>query len=85
MILLQCMKIQRTTHVISVSLPRKVALKLEQEREKSGQTRSAYISSLIDQATEEKRWQGIYKLGEKTARRFKITSEEDIDRILHEA
>ena len=79
------MKIQRTTHVISVSLPTKVASKLEEGRKKNGQSRSAYISSLIDHATEEKRWQEIYKLGEKTARRFKITSEEDIDRILHES
>lgn len=79
------MKIQRTTHVISISLPTKVAFKLEEGRKKNGQSRSAYISSLIDQATEEKRWQEIYKLGEKTARKFKITSEEDINRILHES
>jgi len=78
------MKIQRTTHVISVSMPSKVALKLEQSRRASGQSRSAFISSLIDKVSEELRWQKIYQKGAKTARDFKITSEDDIDRILHE-
>ena len=78
------MKIQRTTHVISISLPKKTAQKLEKGRGISGQSRSAFISSLIDQSISDERWQRIYGLGEKTARQFKITSEEDIDRILHE-
>lgn len=78
------MKIQRTTHVISVSLPKKSAQKLEQSRKIRGQSRSAFITSLIDKEASDQRWQRIYKLGEGSARRFKITSEEDIDRILHE-
>lgn len=77
--------IQRNTEVISVSLsPNKLA-KLESERKKKGQSRSAFISSLIDRISEEERWQRIYKRGEKTAKMFGITSEEDIDRILHGA
>lgn len=79
------MKVQRTTHVISISMPKKVVEKLEQSRNLSGQSRSAFISSLIEGASEEKRWQRIYQRGAKTARAFKITSEDDIDRILHEA
>ncbi len=79
------MKIQRTTQVISISMPRKIALKLEKSRQISGQSRSAFISSLIDNVSEEQRWQRIYQRGAKTARDFKITSEDDIDRILHEA
>lgn len=77
--------IQRNTQVVSVSLPKSVARKLDQIRKARGQSRSALIASLITQQTEEERWQEIYKKGEKTARRFKITSEDDIDRILHEA
>ena len=79
------MKIQRTTEVISVSLPKKIAQKLETTRKIQGQSRSAFIASLINQFAEEERWQGIYKKGSQTARKFKITSEDDIDRILHEA
>lgn len=76
--------IQRNTQVISVSLPQSIAVKLDQERNMQGQSRSAFIASLIMSKTEEQRWQRIYTKGQKTAKKFKITSEEDIDRILHE-
>lgn len=77
--------IVRNTEVVSVSLPKPIARKLDRERNVRGQSRSAFISSLIDQAFEDQRWQRIYKLGEMTAKKFGITSEEDIDKILHEA
>lgn len=78
--------IQRNiTEVISVSLPKPIVKKLEKERSLRGQSRSAFIASLIDKVTEEERWQRLYKKGAETAAKFKITSEEDIDRILHEA
>lgn len=77
--------IVRTTEVISVSLSPKTARKLEEERRKKGQSRSAFIASLIDKTTEDERWEEIYKMGERIARCYKITSEDDIDRILHEA
>lgn len=75
--------ITRNTAVVSVSLPLVIADKLEKTRRLRGQSRSAFISSLIDKEAEEARWQKIYKRGQETAREFKITSEEDIDRILH--
>lgn len=75
--------ITRNTAVVSVSLPLVIADKLEKARRLRGQSRSAFISSLIDKEAEEERWQKIYKRGQETAREFKITSEEDIDRILH--
>ena len=74
----------RNTEVISVSLSKNVAQKLERSRKLTGQSRSAYLASLIENLSEDQRWQRIYKKGAKTARAFKITSEEDIDRILHE-
>ncbi len=84
-LLLHCMKnIVRNTEVISVSLPKNVAQKLERSRKLTGQSRSAYLTSLIENIVEDQRWQRIYRKGEETARTFKITSEEDIDRILHE-
>lgn len=80
------MKVQRvTTHVISVSIPKNIVGKLEEVRKIRGQSRSAFISSLIDQSEQDERWQRIYKKGAETAQKFKITSEDDIDRILHEA
>jgi len=77
--------IQRNaTEVVSVSLPKSVVSKLEKESVARGQSRSAFIASLIDSTTEESRWQRLYKKGAQTATKFKITSEEDIDKILHE-
>lgn len=76
--------IQRTTEVVSVSLPKIIAQKLERVRVLRGQSRSAFIASIINQVAEDERWQRIYKRGKETARKFKITSEDDIDRFLHE-
>lgn len=76
--------IQRNTLVVSVSLSKPVARKLDEERTRFGQSRSAFIASLITKQSEEDRWQRIYTRGQKSAKKLKITSEEDIDRILHE-
>lgn len=76
--------IQRKTEVISISLPKDVAQTLEEERRRKSQSRSAFITALINKEKEEERWQRIYKKGAQTARKFKITSVDDIDRILHE-
>ena len=75
--------ITRNTQVVSISLPKSITKKLDQERGRRGQSRSAYIASLVDKQVEEERWQRIYKRGKQTARDFRITSEDDIDRILH--
>ena len=75
--------IHRNTEVISVSLPKPVAQRLEEARKLRGQSRSAFVASLIDQMAEEQRWQNIYKKGTQTAKVMGVTSEEDIDRILH--
>ncbi len=77
--------IVRNTEVISVSLPKQVAQKLERSRKLTGQSRSAYLASLIENIVEDQRWQRIYRKGQDSAKAFKITSEADIDRILHEA
>ncbi len=66
-------------------MPKNAFKKLEKARKRNGQSRSAFIVSLVNQLAEEERWQRIYQRGQLSARQFKITSEEDIDRILHEA
>lgn len=65
-------------------MPQEMVVKMEKNRSLSKQSRSAFISSLISDASNEQRWKRIYQMGTKTARDFKITSEDDIDRILHE-
>jgi metal-responsive CopG/Arc/MetJ family transcriptional regulator len=75
--------IQRTTKVVSVSLPGGVTKQLESACKTRGQSRSAFIAMLIQKEAEDERWRGVYAKGLETARTFNITSEEDIDRILH--
>ncbi len=76
--------INRKTAVFSVSLSKDAAQKLEKARRANGQSRSAFIASLIEKETEQERWRRIYQKGMRTARACKITSEDDIDRLLHE-
>ncbi|MBI1961416.1 MAG: ribbon-helix-helix protein, CopG family, partial [Parcubacteria group bacterium] len=42
--------IARTTNVISISLPPTTVKKLERIRKRQGQSRSAFISALIDKS-----------------------------------
>ncbi|MDP2704484.1 MAG: ribbon-helix-helix protein, CopG family [bacterium] len=76
--------ITRNTAVISVSLPKEIVRKLEEARRRQGQSRSAFIQALINKEAEKRDWEEIYELGRQTAKRMNITSEDDIDRILHE-
>lgn len=77
------MTIIRNTAVISVSLPKKVFQKVEEARREEGETRSNFIRNLIERYTEDLRWERIYRRGAKTARKFDIKNESDIDKILH--
>ena len=77
--------IQRaTTEVISVSLPKPTVKKLEKVRKLRGQSRSSYLAHLIEKEVERDRLERIFKKGREVARKLKITSEDDIDRIIHE-
>ena len=75
----------RTSQVISVSLMPEMFKRMENARISSGQSRSSFITDLIARYTEDQRWQKIYQKGAETAEKFNITSESDIDKILHEA
>lgn len=75
----------RNTAVISISLPKRTVRALEETRRQNGQSKSAFIAALIEKEREDRRWQRIYKKGEEIAKKLGITSEEDVDRILHEA
>ena len=76
--------IERTSRVVSISLPAKTAERHERERQRAGKTRSAYISTIIDNAASEARWERVYGQGRQTARRFGITSEDEINQIVHD-
>jgi len=60
--------IRRNTEVVSISLPKNAFKKLEKARKRNGQSRSAFIVSLVNQLAEEERWQRIYQRGQLSAR-----------------
>lgn len=69
--------------MVSISLPRVLAQRLAQTSRKEGRTKSGFIKEMLGRYLEDIRWERIYRRGEETARRLNITSEEDIDKILH--
>lgn len=76
------MNITRTTTVVSVSLPPTLVEQLDALRKSAKTSRSSIVASLIERYTMEKQWNQIRRWGEETARKFSITSEDDIARIL---
>lgn len=76
------MNITRTTTVVSVSLPPPLVRQLDTLRKKAGTSRSSIVASLIERYAMEKQWSQIRRWGEETAKKFRITSEDDIARIL---
>lgn len=77
-------QITRKTQVVSISLSKQTVKVLDEARNKRKQSRSSYIASLIEKEKNDQEWEQILKWGKETAKKFKITSEDDIDRILHE-
>lgn len=75
--------IRKSTSVISASLPQTTISKMERVRTEEGISKSSFIKKAIESYAEDERWNKIYKKGTQTAKKFKITSEEDIDKILH--
>lgn len=76
-------KIVRKTEVVSISLPKEVATMLQTYSKVKNQTKSAYLSFLIKKDANDAEWEELYRMGARTAKKFRINSEDDIDRIIH--
>ena len=77
--------IKRKTKVVSISLDPDTLAVLDRLRRNTRQTRSAFFSSLVERYTWDEEWAYLRKVGEKTAKKLKITSEEDVYRIMGDA
>lgn len=77
--------IARNTAVVSVSLKPTTVQLLDLTRRKSNQTRSAFIASLVEHAALEHEWNMLRRVGETTAKRMKLLSEDDVYRLLKDA
>lgn len=77
----------RTTKTITISLPPKLAKEVEKLAKNEKKTKSQLFRDMIaiyEEYVAEKEWQEIRRYGEQTAKKLGITSEKDIEKIIHE-
>ncbi|MFZ3063100.1 MAG: ribbon-helix-helix protein, CopG family [Actinomycetota bacterium] len=78
----------RVTKTVTVSLPPQVFEEVERLAKQERKTKSELFRDMIsvyEDYLDEKRWRRLKRLGRETAKRLNITSEEDIERLVHEA
>jgi CopG family transcriptional regulator/antitoxin EndoAI len=78
----------RVTKTLTVSLPPQIYQEVERLAKEERKTKSELFRDMIriyEDYLDEKRWRRLRRLGRETAKRFNITSEEDIERLVHEA
>lgn len=78
----------RTTKTLTVSLPPKVFEEVERLTKEERKTKSELFRSMLnvyEDYLDEKRWKRLKKVGAQTSKNFNITSEEDIERLVHES
>jgi len=79
--------LSRTTKIMSVSLPPEMVKEVErlaaiEKKSKSQLFRDMF--ALYEEVQREKRWQNVRRTGNRAVKRLGITSEEDIDSLIHE-
>lgn len=78
----------RTTEVLSFSLPPRVAKEMKNLAKRQRMTKSQLLREMLrvyESYVEEQRFEELQRYGRKKARELGVTSEEDIERIIHEA
>ncbi|MDI6689686.1 MAG: ribbon-helix-helix protein, CopG family [Actinomycetota bacterium] len=78
----------RVTKTLTISLPPQVFEEVERLAKQERKTKSELFRDMIsvyEDYLDEKRWRRLRRLGRETAKRLNITSEEDIEKLVHEA
>lgn len=78
----------RTTDILSFSLPLKIAKELKFLAKRQRMTKSQLLREMFlvyQSQLEERKFEELQRYGKKKAREAGITTEEDIERIIHEA
>ena len=78
-------QIKRKTKVVSVSLEPEVVLMLSKLAKINDQSRSALLASLIKRESLLSQLKELREIGRKYAKKLKITSDEDVYRIMGDA
>ena len=74
----------KTMEALSFTFPTEMIKEIKQLAEKERKTRSQLIRDALDQYIQTKKWRNIQRKMAIRARALGITSEEDIERLVHE-
>lgn len=78
----------RSTKTLTVSLPPQIFEEVEKLAAQEKKTKSELFRDMVrvyEDYLDENRWRRLKRLGRETARKLNITSEEDIEKLIHEA
>jgi len=77
----------RTTKILTVSLPPAVFDEIASLAKLEGKTKSELFRDMVkvyEDHLDEERWQRLRRLGRATARKYRVTSARDIEKLVHE-
>lgn len=78
----------RVTKTLTISLPPQLFKEVDRLAKEERKTKSELFRDMIrvyEDYFDEKRWRKLKKLGKETAKKLNVTSEEDIEKLVHEA
>lgn len=73
----------RTTKVITLSLPPEMVKEVERLTKDEKRTKSELFREALRKYINDRRWQQIRQWGIKTARELNISTEEDLNTLIH--
>jgi len=74
----------RTTKVITLSLPPKMVKEVEQIVKEEKRTKSGLFREALRKYINDKRWQEMRQWGLKASRELEISTEEEVDELIHQ-
>ncbi len=74
----------RTTKTWTISLPPKLVKEAEQVAKEENRTRSELVREALRRYLEERRWRKLQRASAGKARALGITTEDDVDRLIHD-
>lgn len=74
----------RTTKIMTLSLPPKMVKEIDKIVQEENRTKSELFREALRKYINDKRWLQIRQWGLKASREFGISTEEDVDTLIHQ-
>jgi metal-responsive CopG/Arc/MetJ family transcriptional regulator len=78
----------RTTKTLTVSLPPQIFEEIERLAKLERKTKSELFRDMVkvyEDHLDEERWKRLRRLGRATAKKYRLSSDQDIEKLVHEA